>query len=121
MKINFQRINHVQICIPSGKEEEARKFYGEILGLEEIEKPEPIKSNGGFWYKIADIQLHIGIEEIKDKSKRHPAFEVENLIKIKEYLKKNGIQVREDIPVLGFNRFSFFDPFGNRIELLEKI
>src|SRR5438552_3965735 len=121
MKINFKRINHVQICIPAGKEEQARKFYGEILGLEEIEKPEAIKSNGGFWYKVADIQLHIGIEEIQTKSKQHPAFEVENLAKIKEYLKKNGIQIREDIPVLGYNRFSFFDPFGNRIELLEKV
>jgi len=121
MKINFKRINHVQICIPAGKEEQARKFYGEILGLEEIEKPEAIKSNGGFWYKIADIQLHIGIEEIQNKTKRHPAFEVENLTKIKEYLQQNGIQIREDIPVLGYNRFSFFDPFGNRIELLEKV
>src|SRR5687767_14266067 len=110
MKINFKRINHVQICIPPGKEERAREFYGGILGLEEIEKPEAIKSNGGFWYKIADIQLHIGIEETQNKSKQHPAFEVNNLKQIKEYLQTNNIKIREDISVLGFNRFSFFDP-----------
>ena len=83
MKIKFIRLNHVQICIPKNKEEEARKFYCELLGLEEIEKPEYLKKNGGFWLKIADIELHIGAEDIENKSKRHPAFEVEELEKIK--------------------------------------
>ena len=121
MKINFTKLNHVQITIPIGQEENARNFYSNIIGLKEIEKPNELKTNGGIWFEIADIQLHIGIEEIQNNSKRHPAFEVENLAKIKEYLKENGIQIREDIPVLGYNRLSFFDPFGNRIELLEKV
>ena len=121
MKINFKRLSHVQICIPAGKEEQARGFYSGLLGLEEIEKPEALKRNGGFWYQIADIQLHIGVEEIQNRSKRHPAFEVENIEQIKEYLIANGVEIREEIPVPGLNRFSFFDPFGNRIELMEEI
>lgn len=60
MKINFKKLNHVQICIPKGEEENERKFYCEILGLTEIPKPESLISIEGFWLEIADIQLHIG-------------------------------------------------------------
>ena len=121
MKIQFNRIDHIQICVPKGKDKEARKFYIDLLGLEEIPKPTYLQKNGGFWLKIADIQLHIGVEEKVIPSKRHPAFEVEHLDQIKAYLKSNSIRIKEDDPIPNFNRFSFYDPFGNRIELLERI
>ena len=108
MRINIKSFNHIQICIPPGEEEKAREFYGKLLGLEEIEKPEILRSNGGFWYKIADIQLHIGIEETRSSSKRHPAFDVENLEKIKEYLRGNGVKIKDEVSTPGFDRFSFF-------------
>ena len=120
MKINIKRLNHVQICIPVGAEETARNFYGKILGLEAVEKPEPLKAGGGMWYKIADIQLHIGVEEAAERSKRHPAFEVENIDAVREYLQTNGVTTRDEIPLPRLRRFSFFDPFGNRIEFLER-
>lgn len=119
IEIEFKRLNHIQICIPKNNEQEARRFYCDLLGLEEIEKPEYLKKNGGFWLKIADIELHIGAENIENRSKRHPAFEVEKLERIKQGLKKNGVRIKEDKSLPKFNRFSFFDPFNNRIELLE--
>ena len=119
MKIQFQRIDHVQICIPVGMENEARKFYCDILGMTEVEKPAALKPNGGFWLSTRDIQLHIGTEEMTGKSKRHPAFEVKNLDSVKKYLIEQGVQIKEDTPVPHVNRFSIFDPWGNRIELLE--
>jgi len=120
MKINIQRLNHVQICVPFGQEERARQFYGGLLGLEEIEKPEVLKKNGGLWYKIADIQLHVGVEDMGDRaSKRHPGFEVENVSEVRAYLEGNGVRVKDEPSLPGVERFSFFDPFGNRIELLE--
>ncbi len=120
MRIRIKRINHVQISIPAGQEDAARKFYGEVLGLEEIEKPESLKPNGGLWYNIADVQLHLGIEENHGQVKRHPAFEVEELEKIRAYLQANGVEIKEEIQLPEMSRFSFFDPFGNRIEFLEK-
>ena len=57
--INFKRLDHIQICIPKGKENEARYFYTDIIGLTEIPKPDSLIANGGVWYKIADIQLQI--------------------------------------------------------------
>jgi len=120
MKIKFKRLNHIQICIPKGAEGEARKFYCGLLGLKEIEKPEDLKKNGGFWLKIADVELHIGTEDAKNTSKRHPAFEIENLQETKSYLQATGVRIKEDNPLPRFYRFSFYDPFNNRIELLEK-
>ena len=78
MKIQFRRFDHVQVCIPRGAEGEAREFYGRLLGLEEIEKPEALKKNGGMWYSVADVQLHVGVEETVAPSKRHPAFDVDD-------------------------------------------
>jgi catechol 2,3-dioxygenase-like lactoylglutathione lyase family enzyme len=110
----------VQLCIPVGAEEKAREFYTHVLGLEEIEKPAALKPNGGLWFRVADIQLHIGVENVQGKSKRHPAFEVEGLQQIREHLLENSVRIREETPVPGQNRFSFFDPFDNRIEFMEK-
>lgn len=119
--INIKRLGHIQICIPTGKENEARKFYTGIIGLKEISKPQALIPNGGLWYQAGDIQLHIGTEQEINRSKRHPAFEITGLDKAKEYLINNGVKIKEETQIPGCKRFSFFDPFGNRIELLEKI
>lgn len=120
MEIPFKKLDHIQICIPKGCEEQGRAFYCGVLGLTEIEKPDSLKSNGGFWLDIAGIQLHIGTEDLPGVSKRHPAFEVANLIKVKEYLISQGVKIKEDIQVPGVQRFSLYDYWDNRIELLEK-
>jgi catechol 2,3-dioxygenase-like lactoylglutathione lyase family enzyme len=120
VKINFKRLDHVQVCIPRGAEGEAREFYGGLLGLEEIEKPEAIKKNGGMWYSVAGAQLHVGVEDPVAPSKRHPAFEVENVEGVRAFLEQNGVRTKDETPIPGMRRFSFIDPFGNRIELLEK-
>ncbi|HET7658402.1 MAG TPA: glyoxalase, partial [Bacillales bacterium] len=80
MKVDIVRLDHVQVCIPKGEEQVARAFYTDLLGFEEIEKPNALKKNGGLWYLVGDIQLHIGTETVKsNKSKRHPAFQIRNL------------------------------------------
>lgn len=119
MKINFKRIDHVQITIPPYSEEKARKFYGGVLGLEETEKPDSLKSTGGVWFKIGGAELHLGIEDKAGKTKSHPAFEVSNLNSVRIHLIQNGVEIKEENPIPGRNRFSFYDPFGNRVELLE--
>ena len=82
----------MQICIPKGKENEARHFYTDIIGLTEIAKPEMLIPNGGLWYQIADVQLHIGTEnDTCNKLKRHPAFEVTNLEEARRHLIQQGV------------------------------
>ncbi|MCF6289070.1 MAG: glyoxalase, partial [Proteobacteria bacterium] len=106
MKIQFNRLNHIQICIPKGEEQKGREFYCDILGIQEIEKPDSLKANGGFWLELNDIQIHIGTEELTGKSKRHPAFEVNNLAQVKEYLQAHNIATKDDTPIPGYDRFS---------------
>jgi catechol 2,3-dioxygenase-like lactoylglutathione lyase family enzyme len=120
MKIKVKRLDHVQVCIPRDAEARAREFYGGLLGLREIEKPEVLKKNGGLWYEVADIQLHIGVEDAVAPSKRHPAFEVERIAEVRTYLEQNDVRTKNEPSLPGVERFSFFDPFGNRVELLEK-
>ena len=120
MKINIKRLDHVQVCVPRGAEAEARAFYGDLLGLEEVEKPRELRERGGLWFNVADIQLHIGVEETVAPSKRHPAFEAEEIEAVRNYLEQNGVRTRDEPRLPGVARFSFFDPFGNRIELMER-
>jgi uncharacterized protein YhfF/catechol 2,3-dioxygenase-like lactoylglutathione lyase family enzyme len=119
--IHFKRLDHIQLCIPIEAEDEARIFYGEILGLKEVPKPESLLKNGGLWFELADIGFHIGVEDMESAiSKRHPAFEVENIKVVREYLISKNVTIKEDTEIPNIERFSIFDPWGNRIELLEK-
>ena len=121
MSVKISKLDHVQLSIPKESESIARKFYSGVLGLIEIEKPEPLKPSGGVWYKAGNIELHLGVEEnfTAGKKKAHPAFVVEGLNRIKVHLLQNGVDIKEEIQIEGRRRFSFYDPFGNRIEFME--
>lgn len=120
LKIQVQGIHHVQLCIPIGEEEKARQFYSGVLGFSEMDKPNSLKKNGGLWYEAGGQQLHLGVENTNfAKGKSHPAFQVAQLQHVKQYLENNGVTINEEIEIPGISRFSFRDPFGNRIEFLE--
>jgi len=125
MKIKFKRLNHIQICIPKNAEQKAREFYCGILGLEEIDKPDALIANGGFWLVMNDIQIHVGTESMQEKvdyqSKRHPAFEVEHIDEVKKYLLEQGVKIKEEQKIPGFKRFSLFDYWHNRMELMQRV
>lgn len=116
-------VNHAQITIPKGEEKAAREFYCDFLGLREIEKPEILKTRGGFWLEIGDFQIHIGTEADFDrtKTKAHIAYEVDNLEIWRTKLESEGIKILESVPIPDYQRFEFRDPFGNRVEFLKKI
>jgi len=116
------RVQHAQITIPKGAEAEAREFYCEFLGLEEVAKPESLQGRGGFWMQIGAFQVHIGTEDDFDRSKTkaHIAYEVENLEGWREKLETRGVRILEGVPIPNYTRFEFRDPFGNRVEFLEK-
>ena len=122
MSFRFKSIDHIQLAAPKGSEEIARKFFKDILDFEEVEKPETLKKNGGVWFASGNIQVHIGIEEPFSPSKKaHPAFEIDNIEELKIHFSKNQVEYVEDELLPGANRMYIFDPFGNRIELLEWI
>jgi catechol 2,3-dioxygenase-like lactoylglutathione lyase family enzyme len=117
--INFLRADHFQIVVPLERLEEARAFYTDIIGLQAIERP-PFKSKG-YWFNIADIQLHLSTEEAMPRTSRHNAFEIADIAAARRHLQNHGVEFLEEPIIPGRERFSFIDPFGNRIELLEML
>jgi catechol 2,3-dioxygenase-like lactoylglutathione lyase family enzyme len=114
-------VDHVQIAAPRGCEEEARRFYGELLGLPELSKPEALRVRGGVWFAVGSQQLHIGVEEgFQPARKAHPALRVDApaLNRLAARLKAAGAKVRWDDELPGVRRFYTEDPWGNRVELL---
>ncbi len=111
-------VAHVQLAAPPGCEEAARAFFGGILGLEEIAKPEPLAGRGGVWFRAGSQELHIGVEEpFAPAEKAHPAFAVQDGAALEE-LAGRLEEVRWDDPIAGVRRFYAFDPWGNRLEFL---
>ena len=120
MKFSILQIDHVQVAAPAGKEAAAREFYAGILGMGEIEKPEPLKGRGGVWFQFGEQQLHVGVEEpFSPAKKAHPAFRVSGYDELKDYLAAADIIVKEDDSISGVERFFVSDPFGNRLEFLK--
>ena len=112
-------LDHVQLAAPAGCEQAARAFYGELLGLEEIEKPESLRSRGGVWFRCGDQQVHLGVEEgFSPARKAHPAFHVEGYDALLSSLCRAGVEVVEDHAIPDLRRSYVNDPFGNRIELV---
>ncbi|MFD2638066.1 VOC family protein [Piscibacillus salipiscarius] len=120
MSFTFKQIDHVQLAAPRGSEDEARAFFIDALGFEEVEKPEALKKNGGVWFQRGDIQIHIGVEEPFNPAKKaHPALEVTNLDELMKHLEGKGVAYKQDNKLPGADRIYVTDPFGNRIEILE--
>lgn len=120
MTFTFQGIDHVQLAAPKGCEEKARYFYGSVLQLKEIPKPENLKRRGGCWFLCGNQEIHIGVEEdFKPAKKAHPGLIVKNLQNLKKVLIENGIEINVEPPIEGRNRLHVNDPFGNRLEFLE--
>lgn len=116
-------INHVQITVPKGQEDAARRFYCDLLLLTEVEKPPDLQTRGGFWLRVGDRAVHVGTEDGVDRgaTKAHVAYAVNNLKAWRARLSEAGINVEAGIPIPGYIRFEFRDPFGNRVEMIQAI
>lgn len=115
------KIHHIEITVPTDREDEAREFYVGFLGLPEIPKPESLKHRGGFWARAGEIDLHVGIEDGVDRmeTKVHVAYQVTNLKSWRLKIERAELTTKDSIPIPGYDRFEFRDPFGNRVELIE--
>jgi catechol 2,3-dioxygenase-like lactoylglutathione lyase family enzyme len=114
-------LDHVQLAAPRGCEAEARRFFGELLGLPELDKPATLAGRGGAWFSVGSQQLHIGVEEpFAPATKAHPALIVApgQLESIADRLSAAGAPVTWDDSLPGVRRFFTADPWGNRIELV---
>jgi RimJ/RimL family protein N-acetyltransferase len=113
-------IDHVQLAMPSGGEDTARRFYRDLLGLEEVPKPAALAGRGGVWFRAGAVQLHLGVDaEFQPARKAHPALQVEGLTDLIARCVESGYPVQRDVALPGMDRAHIADPFGNRIEFIE--
>ena len=107
--------------MPEGGENAARAFYAGVLGLTEIPKPAALAGRRGAWFAGGRVQVHLGVEaDFRPARKAHPALQVEGLTALVARCEAAGVTVVRDVPLAGMDRVHIADPFGNRIELVER-
>ncbi len=119
-------LDHVQVAAPPGCDAEARRFYGELLGLDELRKPPLLAARGGAWFRAGAQELHVGIaDDFAAAAKAHPALRVASvgaLEALAARLADHGVDVEwadaREIP--GTARLHLRDPWGNRLELVAR-
>ena len=113
-------IDHVQLAMPKGSEDRARSFYRDLLGMKEVPKPHELARRGGCWFTSGEAQVHLGVEgDFRPAKKAHPALVVEGLNEILARCEAAGLPTKADAQIDGRRRVHVFDPFGNRLELIE--
>lgn len=120
-RINLVGIDHVQLAMPPGREDDARRFYEEVLDLYEVAKPVGLADRGGCWFfsTLGSVHVHLGVEtDFRPATKAHPAFVVQDLEIARQRLADAGADVIDDDSIRGVHRLYTADPFGNRIELV---
>jgi len=115
-------IDHVQLAMPAGREEHARGFYRDVLGLLETPKPPDLAKRGGCWFETDRVKVHLGIDkDFHPATKAHPGLLVSDLQAIIERCRERGLAIVDDAPLEGYQRIFVNDPFGNRLELMQKV
>jgi catechol 2,3-dioxygenase-like lactoylglutathione lyase family enzyme len=119
--VGFLGFHHVQLTMPAGREVDADAFYAGVLGLEPVPKPEELAGRGGRWYRSGPVELHLGVEEpFAPARKAHPALLVDDLTGLEARLRTAGVEPVPDVELEGHRRCYVADPFGNRLELIER-
>jgi catechol 2,3-dioxygenase-like lactoylglutathione lyase family enzyme len=113
--------HHVQLAMPPGREPEAEAFYAGGLGMRSVPKPPHLQARGGRWYRSGSTELHLGVEPgFSPSAKAHPALRVRGLGALRAALAEAGWPPEDDTQLEGHERCYVRDPFGNRLELIER-
>lgn len=113
-------LHHLQVAMPPGEEQLAREFYAGLLGLTEVPKPPHLAAHGGCWFDAQSLRLQLGVQpDFRPSGKAHPAFLVIGLAVLRRRLEHAGHVIVDDTQLDGHDRLYTFDPFGNRLELIE--
>ena len=114
-------VDHVQLAMPPGREARAREFYCGVLELPERPKPPELAARGGCWFESESVKIHLGVEQdFRPSAKAHPGLLVGDLDRVLNRCREKGFQATEPELIEATRRAFVRDPFGNRIELMER-
>ena len=120
---SVKRLQHTSVPMPPGGDDQVRAFYGQVLGLREIPKPQGLAGSTVIWFAANDDgdEIHVFKDEqmLSNSSAQHLCLEVDDVEAYKSRLAAHGCDVR--VPETIHNRPRCFtrDPFGNLLELVE--
>jgi catechol 2,3-dioxygenase-like lactoylglutathione lyase family enzyme len=117
-------VHHVNVTVPRSLEDATKHFYGVVMGMTEVPKPESSRGRGGAWYQLGPVQLHLSLEEgvAEHLTKRHVCYTVYNLSEAEERFRQAGVEILpDDRPIEGVRRFYVRDPGGNRLEIAQAL
>jgi catechol 2,3-dioxygenase-like lactoylglutathione lyase family enzyme len=114
-------LHHVNVTVPPELEQQAKEFYGAVLGLKQVPKPSGSRPSGA-WYQIGASQLHLSVENENagPLSSRHVCFAVSDLRTAENKFREAGVEIIPDPrPIEGSPRFYVRDPGGNMLEIVQ--
>jgi catechol 2,3-dioxygenase-like lactoylglutathione lyase family enzyme len=118
----LRSLDHVLLAMPPNREAEARAFYRDLLGIPEVGKPANLAARGGCWFELGAVKIHLGVEkDFRPARKAHPAFLVDDVRALAAKAAAAGYRTAEDEPLASYDRVYVYDPFGNRIELMQRL
>ena len=118
--VRVSALDHVQLAMPAGREDEATAFYEGLLGITRVPKPANLVGRGGCWFESGELKVHLGVDpNFSPATKAHPAFIVDDVAYLAAAISAAGHEVVTDEPLEGYDRVYVLDPFGNRIELMQ--
>ena len=106
----------------AGREAEAVAFYEGVLGIPHVPKPPHLARRGGCWFERGDLKIHLGVEQdFRPATKAHPALIVDDVRELAAAIAAAGYTIVDDEPLDGYDRIYAYDPFGNRVELMQPL
>jgi len=114
-------LDHIQIAMPQGGETAARRFFGQLLAMTEIAKPDALAGRGGLWFVLDDgIGFHLGVEaDFRPANKAHAGLRLATFETVLARLEQAEVAVERGLDTFGRRRAYLNEPFGNRLELID--
>ncbi len=115
--LRVTQIDHCSVIITDV--ERSRRFYCDVLGLKEINKPRTFDFVV-VWFDLGNQHIHLLLKDRPDAiSPRHFALRVLDAAAARGYFRDHDVRTEETTPIPGADRFFIYDPDGNRIEIIQ--
>jgi len=122
---SVMRVQHVSVPMPPDGNDEARAFYGGVLGLPEVVPPSTLNRDRLVWFNLGEDGHELHVFTYQDFAYgcpgQHLCLQVDDLEAYREKIQAAGLEILPEPEIHNRPRFSVRDPFRNRIEITQII
>ena len=117
MSFRVLSLDHITVTTPELLERDVVSWYRDVLGLEEMTKPEGSRPQGA-WFQLGDQELHVLIDEHNPHKAAHFGLVVDDFDRVVERLRAGGCHIEQAREIVGRRRCFTRDPAGNGVEII---